>query len=327
MDAKQMAPLFPPLGLGTAPLGGLFSPVPDEQACAVIDAAWERGIRFFDTAPLYGHGASERRLGEVLRGRPRDDFVLATKVGRLLRRPAEPAAEDAYYKDTPPERPVFDFSHDGVMRSFEESLARLGLDRIDILHVHDPDAHEAEAISGALRALARLRAEGSIRAVGAGMNQWQMLARFAEAGAFDCFLLAGRYTLLDQSALPVLLPLCARRGIRIVAGGVYNSGLLADPRPGAKFNYDDAPAELVARARRLEAACRNHGVPLRAAAVQFPRFHDAVATVLAGARSVAELDDTLAMARVAIPATLWDEIRAEGLLPGDAPTPGRGTAS
>jgi len=324
MDAKQMDGLFPPLGLGTAPLGGLFSPVPGDQACAVIDAAWERGIRFFDTAPLYGHGASERRLGEVLRGRPRDDFVLATKVGRLLRRPAEPAPEDAYYKDTPPERPVFDLSHDGVMRSFEESLARLGLDRVDILHIHDPDAHEAEAISGALRALARLRAEGSIRAVGAGMNQWQMLARFAEAGAFDCFLLAGRYTLLDQSALPVLLPLCARRGIRIVAGGVYNSGLLADPRPGAKFNYDDAPAELVARARRLEAACRNHGVPLRAAAVQFPRFHDAVSTVLAGARSVAELDDTLAMARVAIPATLWDELRAGGLLPVDAPTQGRG---
>lgn len=324
MDATQLAGLFPPLGLGTAPLGGLFSPVPDDQAHAVIDAAWERGIRFFDTAPLYGHGDSERRLGAVLRGRPRDDFVVATKVGRLLRRPATPAPEDAYYKDTPPERPVFDFSYDGVMRSFEESLARLGLDRIDILHVHDPDAHEAEAAVGALRALARLRAQGAIRAIGAGMNQWQMLARFAEAGGFDCFLLAGRYTLLDQSALPVLLPLCTGRGIRIVAGGVYNSGLLADPRPGAKFNYDDAPPDLLARARRLAAACRNHGVELRAAAVQFPRFHPAIATVLAGPRSVAELDDTLAMSRVPIPVALWEELRAEGLLPGTAPTPGHG---
>lgn len=327
MDATQMAGLFPPLGLGTAPLGGLFSPVSDDQAQAVIDAAWARGIRFFDTAPLYGHGDSERRLGAVLRGRTRDDFVVATKVGRLLRRPAMPAPEDAYYKDTPPERPVFDFSYDGVMRSFEESLARLGLDRIDILHIHDPDAHEAEAAGGALQALARLRAQGAIRAIGAGMNQWQMLARFAEAGGFDCFLLAGRYTLLDQSALPVLLPLCAGRGIRIVAGGVYNSGLLADPRPGAKFNYDDAPPELLARARRLAAACRNHGVELRAAAVQFPRFHPAIATVLAGPRSVGELDDTLAMTRVPIPAALWEELRAEGLLPDGAPTPGRGAAA
>lgn len=327
MDATQLAGLFPPLGLGTAPLGGLFSPVSDDQAHAVIDAAWERGIRFFDTAPLYGHGDSERRLGAVLRGRPRDSFVVATKVGRLLRRPAAPAPEDPYYKDTPPERPVFDFTHDGVMRSFEESLARLGLERIDILHVHDPDAHEAEAAGGALRALARLREQGAIRAVGAGMNQWQMLARFAEAGGFDCFLLAGRYTLLDQSALPVLLPLCAGRGIRIVAGGVYNSGLLADPRPGAKFNYDDAPPDLLARARRLAAACRNHGVELRAAAVQFPRFHPAIATVLAGPRSVAELDDTLAMSRVPIPVALWEELRAEGLLPDGAPTPGRGAAA
>ena len=267
MDTTTMAGLFPPLGLGTAPLGGLYSPVSDDEAVEVIGAAWDRGIRFFDTAPLYGHGASERRLGAVLRGKPRDSFVVATKVGRLLRRPEAPAPEDAYYKDTPPERPVFDFSHDGVMRSFEESLGRLGLDRIDILHVHDPDAHEAEAAGGALRALARLRAEGAIRAVGAGMNQWQMLARLAHTGGFDCFLLAGRYTLLDHSALAEFLPLCARRGIRVIAGGVYNSGLLADPRPGARFNYDEAPPGLVARAQLLAAACRSHGVELRAAAV------------------------------------------------------------
>lgn len=314
------------LGLGTAPLGGLYHPVSDEDAMRVVDAAWRHGIRFFDTAPMYGNGSAERRLGTVLRGKPRDSYVLATKVGRLLRLPATPQGEDAYYKGTPPERPIFDFSHDGVMRSFEESLARLGLDRIDILHIHDPDAHEAEAMSGAYRALARLRAEGVIRAVGAGMNQWQMLARFAEAGAFDCFLLAGRYTLLDQSALPGLLATCARRGVRILAGGVYNSGLLADPRPGAKFNYDDAPPEMVERAQRLAALCHAHGVPLKAAAIQFPGFHPVVASTLTGARSVAELDETVAMSRIALPPALWDDLRAQGLLDPAAPTSARNRA-
>lgn len=313
-------PSLTPLGLGTAPLGGLYNPVSDEEAHRVIDAAWRHGIRFFDTAPLYGHGAAERRLGAVLAGRPRDSFVLATKVGRLLRRPAEPAPEDAYYKGTPPERPVFDFSHDGVMRSFEESLQRLGLDRIDILHLHDPDAHEAEAMAGAYRALDRLRAEGLIRAVGAGMNQWPMLARFAEAAAFDVFLLAGRYTLLDQSALPTLLPVCQRRGVRLIAAGVYNSGLLADPRPGAKFNYDDAPPEMIERAQRLAAVCAAHGVPLKAAAMQFPAAHPAVASVLTGARSVAELEENVAMAKVPVPAALWDDLRHRGLIAADAPT-------
>lgn len=313
-------PSLTPLGLGTAPLGGLYNPVSDEEAHRVIDAAWRHGIRFFDTAPLYGHGAAERRLGAVLAGRPRDSFVLATKVGRLLRRPAEPAPEDAYYKGTPPERPVFDFSHDGVMRSFEESLKRLGLDRIDILHLHDPDAHEAEAMAGAYRALDRLRAEGLIRAVGAGMNQWPMLARFAEAAAFDVFLLAGRYTLLDQSALPTLLPVCQRRGVRLIAAGVYNSGLLADPRPGAKFNYDDAPPEMIERAQRLAAVCAAHGVPLKAAAMQFPAAHPAVASVLTGARSVAELEENVAMAKVPVPAALWDDLRHRGLIAADAPT-------
>lgn len=315
-------PPLTPLGLGTAPLGGLYSPVSDEEAHRVIDAAWRHGIRFFDTAPLYGHGAAERRLGAVLAGRPRDSYVLATKVGRLLRRPSEPAPEDAYYKDTPPERPVFDFSHDGVMRSFEESLRRLGLDRIDILHLHDPDAHETEAMAGAYRALDRLRAEGLIRAVGAGMNQWPMLARFAEAGSFDAFLLAGRYTLLDQSALPTLLPVCERRGVRLIAAGVYNSGLLADPRPGAKFNYDDAPPAMIERAQRLAVVCAAHGVPLKAAAMQFPAGHPVVASVLTGARSVAELDENVAMTKVPVPAALWDDLRHQGLIAADAPTPG-----
>lgn len=313
-------PVLSPLGLGTAPLGGLYSAVSDEQAYRVIEAAWEYGLRFFDTAPMYGNGSAERRLGATLRGKPRHSYVLATKVGRLLRLPATPSVEDAYYKGTPPERPVFDFSYDGVMRSFEESLIRLGLDRIDILHIHDPDSHETEAMAGAYRALDRLRAEGSIRAVGAGMNQWEMLARFAEAGSFDCFLLAGRYTLLDQSALATLLPICERRNVRILVGGVYNSGLLADPKPGAKFNYTDAPPKLIERAQRLAEVCRSHGVPLKAAAIQFPALHPTVASVLTGARSVTELEENVTMNRVPIPTALWDDLRRQGLISQDAPT-------
>jgi D-threo-aldose 1-dehydrogenase len=319
-------PSLSPLGLGTAPLGGLYSPVSDDDAHRVIEAAWGHGVRFFDTAPMYGNGSAERRLGAVLSGKPRDAYVLATKVGRLLRLPAVPQGEDAYYKGTPPERPLFDFSYDGVMRSFEESLARLGLDRVDILHIHDPDHHEAEAMDGAYRALYRLRAEGSIRAVGAGMNQWEMLARFADAGSFDCFLLAGRYTLLDQSALDTLLPACERRGIGIVAGGVYNSGLLADPKPGAKFNYDDAPSALIARAQQLAQVCHAHGVPLKAAAIQFPAFHPVVRSILTGARTVHELDENVAMTRVRIPPGLWAELRVLGLIAPAAPTTARITA-
>lgn len=316
-------PPLSPLSLGTAPLGGLYSPVTDDDAQQVIEAAWGHGVRFFDTAPMYGNGSAERRLGAVLSGKPRDSYVLATKVGRLLRLPPGAQGEDAYYKGTPPERPVFDFSYDGVMRSFEESLARLGLDRIDILHIHDPDHHEAEAMDGAYRALDRLRADGSIRAVGAGMNQWEMLARFADAGSFDCFLLAGRYTLLDQSALAALLPACERRGIGIVAGGVYNSGLLADPKPGAKFNYDDAPPALIERAQMLAQVCHAHGVPLKAAAIQFPAFHPAVRSILTGARTVHELDENVAMSRVRIPPGLWDELRVRGLIAQAAPTNAR----
>ena len=312
-------PALSPLSLGTAPLGGLYQPVNENEALAVIDSAWRHGIRFFDTAPMYGNGSAERRLGLALRDKPRDSYVLATKVGRLLRLPRSPQGEDAYYKDTPPERPIFDFSYDGVMRSFEESLIRLGLDRIDILHIHDPDSHELESMKGAYQALDRLRTEGLIRAIGAGMNQWEMLARFAEAGKFDCFLLAGRYTLLDQSALKTLLPICERRGVRIIVGGVYNSGLLADPKPGAKFNYDDAPSELIERAQKLDSVCRSHGVPLKAAAIQFPALHSAVASILTGARSVMELDENVAMTKVPIPSALWNDLKIKGLIDEGAP--------
>ena len=275
----------------------------------MVESAWNAGIRFFDTAPLYGHGLAEQRLGAVLRTKPRGEFVLATKVGRLLRADAQPEPGQSYV-DVPPVNPVFDFSYDGVMRSVEQSLERLGLDRIDVLHIHDPDAHYEEALSGAFRALDQLRKEGSIKAVGAGMNQAEMLARFAREAEFDCFLLAGRYTLLDRTGARELLPLCVDKNIAVIAGGVFNSGLLADPRPGATFNYRAAPPELVRRAQDLAEICRRHGVELKAAALQFPLRHPAVPVVLTGCRSVAEVEENVGMFRAPVPDDLWAELDA-----------------
>ena len=321
------------LGFGAASIGGLFAAVSDHDAVATVDHAWDLGIRTFDMAPLYGYGAAERRVGRALAGRPRDAYVLSTKVGRLVRREdAIPAGadvdrqaldgrEDAFYVRTEPVRLVFDYSADGVRRSIEESLERLGLERIDIALIHDPDDHWEQAIGEAWPALARLRDEGTIRAVGAGMNQSAMLARFAREGDFDVFLVAGRYTLLDQEALAELLPLCVKRGIAVLVGGVMNSGILADPRPGGRFNYQPAPQPIVERARRLAAVCERHGVPLRAAAVQFPLAHPAVVSLIAGVRRIDHLDEYPELMRAPIPAALWDELRAEGLIPAEAPVP------
>jgi D-threo-aldose 1-dehydrogenase len=322
------------LGFGGASIGGLFEAVDDADAVATVEHAWSLGIRTFDVAPLYGYGAAERRLGRALAGKPRDEFVLSTKVGRLVRNEREiaPGAdvdrqatadgrEDAFYVVSEPVRMVFDFSADGVRRSIEESLGRLGLDRIDIALIHDPDDHWPAAIGEAYPALARLRDEGVIGALGAGMNQSAMLARFAREGDFDVFLLAGRYTLLDQEALAELLPLCVEREIGILVGGVMNSGVLADPRPGSRFNYQAASPEILERARRLGAVCERHGVPLRAAAIQFPLAHPAVRSLIAGVRRIDHLDDYPAMMRLPIPVELWTDLRAEGLIPAEAPVP------
>jgi D-threo-aldose 1-dehydrogenase len=321
------------LGFGGASIGGLFAPVADAEAGATLDHAWDIGIRYFDTAPLYGYGLSERRTGAALRERDRDGYVLSTKVGRLIRpvdaitadadvdRQALDGNEDAFYVATGPVRPVFDYSADGVRRSIEESLVRLGLERIDIAFIHDPDDHWPAAIDGAYPALHRLREEGVLGAIGAGMNQSTMLARFAREGDFDAFLLAGRYTLLDQEALPELLPLCVEKGIAIVLGGVMNSGILAGPIAGSRFDYRPADPALVERARRLEAVCTRYGTSLKAAAIQFPLAHPAVASLVAGVRQVAHLDDYPTMMRLPIDPDLWTELRAEGLIPPDAPTP------
>jgi D-threo-aldose 1-dehydrogenase len=307
------------LGFGGAPIGNLFTPVAEADARAAVDAAWERGVRFFDTAPLYGHGLSELRIGAALRSRPRSDVAIATKVGRLLVRDEHPPSDG--YVSTPPFRPEFDFSRDAVLRSLAESLERLGLDRVDLLHVHDPDDHAEEALDGAFPVLAELRAKGVVGAIGCGMNRASLLARFVREADLDCVLVAGRYTLLDQTALAELLPLCAARGVSVIAAGVFNSGLLADPSPGATYDYAPAPDRLVERARRLAAVCARHRVSLKAAALRFPLAHPAVACVLTGARSAEEMEENAALFGEPIPLELWDELRAEGLLGEAVPTP------
>ena len=321
------------LGFGGASIGGLFTAVADDDAVDTLRHAWELGIRYFDTAPLYGYGASERRFGAALADRTHDDYVLSTKVGRLVRemtaippgadidRQALGGRDDAYYVVADPVRIVFDYSGDGVRRSIEESLERLRLDRIDIALIHDPDDHWREAIEGAWPALERLPSEGVVRAVGAGMNQSAMLTRFVRETSMDVVLVAGRYTLLDQEALADLLPACQERGAAVFVGGVMNSGVLVDPKPGATFNYAPAPAAVIDRARRIGEACARHDVPLRAAAMQFPMAHPAVASLVAGVRTAAHLDEYPALLAEPIPADLWSDLRSEGLIDPDAPVP------
>jgi D-threo-aldose 1-dehydrogenase len=311
------------IGLGSAPLGNLFQPVDDDQAIATIAAAWDAGIRFFDTAPLYGHGKSERRLGRALAGRARASFVVATKVGRVLV-PEDPArVESPEFEQPAAFRPVFDFSHDGVMRSFEESQKRLALEHIDVVFIHDPDDHYPQAVAETFPALEALRRQGALHAIGAGMNQAEMLARLARECDFDCFLLAGRYTLVDHTGLEELLPLCLERRISVILGGPYNSGILATgAEPGAKFNYAEAPPALLERVRRIEDVGARHGVPLKAAALQFPLAHPAVVAVIPGARSAAEVEENVRMMSHPIPRAYWMELRGAGLLPEEAPVPG-----
>ncbi|MFF4829812.1 aldo/keto reductase [Streptomyces sp. NPDC001312] len=313
------------LSLGAAPLGNLIHAISDEDAAATIETAWACGIRSFDTAPHYGLGLSERRLGAALRTRPREQYTLSTKVGRLLRPRTGPHGDDLANGFAVPathER-VWDFSARGVRTSIEESLTRLGLDRVDIVYLHDPDDHERDAFVHAYPELERMRAEGMVGAIGAGMNQTAMLTRFVRDTDVDVVLLAGRYSLLDQSGLASLLPEAARRGVSVLVGGVFNSGLLADPRPGATFDYAPASVQLLDGALALKALCEAFEVPLRAAALQFPLGHPAVAGVLLGARSAAEVANAAAMIDHPIPPDMWFALRSQGLLPRDAPLPVR----
>lgn len=314
------------VGFGCAPIGNLLSEVTEADAQAAIRAAFDDGVRFIDAAPFYGYGLAEERAGRALAGRPRADYVVSTKVGRLIRKGTRGGAEvfgnnQSFYVANPEMHLELDYSYDGVMRSLEDSLRRWNVDRIDILHIHDPDDHFDEAVNGAFRALDKLRSDGTISAVSAGMNQWEMLSRFMDHGRFDCFLLAGRYSLLDQTALPEFLPKCAEKGVDVIAGGVFNSGLLANPVRGATFNYVSAPDAMIEKALRLKAVCERHGVSLKAAAIQFPLGHPVVKSILTGVRTKAEWDENRASLGVAIPPDLWAELKAEGLIDARAPVP------
>lgn len=312
------------LSLGCSQLGNLYRAVTDDEAAATVDAAWDLGIRYFDTAPHYGLGLSERRLGAALADRPRDDYVVSTKVGRRLDPLPEPYGRDDDGFDVPAtHRRVWDFSRDGVLRSLEESLERLGLDRVDVVYLHDPDDHWTEALNEAYPALEELRAQGVVSYVGAGMNQSAMLADFVRHTDMDLLMLAGRYTLLEQGALDDLLPLCAARNVQVVAAGVFNSGLLArdDPPDGAKYDYGEASAAVLDRARRIAEVCRRHGVSLPAAAIAFPLAHPAVASVCLGARSPQQVERNAVLHRRPIAAEVWRDLKVEGLLRDDAPTP------
>jgi D-threo-aldose 1-dehydrogenase len=321
---------FTELGFGTAPLGNLYRAISDAEADAILETAWEGGVRYFDTAPLYGLGLSETRLNRFLRDKPRDGYVLSSKVGRLLRVAPEHEGQGKWF-DVPSRVGVYDYTHDGVMRSVEFSLERLGVARIDILYVHDLDVWthgSAEVLEGYMRtfldsghrALVALRDQGVIRAFGAGINEEGPAEHIARHGDPDLFLLASRYTLLQQPALESFLPYCESRGIGVVIGAPYNSGILATgARPGAKYSYEDAPEEVLERVRRIEVVCARHGVRLVDAAFRFPLRHPAVVSVIPGGQGVAEMVSNLAAERAEVPDALWADLKAEGLLRTDAP--------
>jgi len=324
------------IGLGGTGLGNIYTAVEEQEALATVAAAHDAGIRYFDTAPAYGSGLSELRLGRALADLPRDQLVIGTKVGYDLV-PQDPGEQSTLgFADGLPFRAVTDFSRAAVERSLEQSLERLGVDRIDVVYIHDPDegvsmdrgrdpyerSHFEQAMAEAYPLLDRLRAEGTIGAIGVGMNGWRMLEDFARAGEFDCFLLANRYTLLEQEALATFLPLCVERGVSVIAGGPFNSGILATGAvAGARYDYQPAGPEILARVRRLETVAAAHAVPLAAAALQFPLGHPAVVSVIPGARSPAELDQNCALVAHPIPAAFWAELRDRSLIDPAAPLP------
>ena len=331
---------FTELGFGAAPVANLYRAISDDDAHAVLCEAWDTGSRYFDTAPLYGLGLSETRLNRFLRGKRRDDYLLSSKVGRILKVcPPEERTGIGKFFDTPSRREHYDYSHDGIMRSFEASLERLGVDRIDILYVHDLDlfthgtqdvldAKRSEFIKSGYSALLSLRDQKVIKAFGGGINESEACQWLAERGDFDLFLLAGRYTLLEQGALDTLLPLCEQRGIGIVLGGPYNSGILAGgPKPGAFYNYSEAPQSVLDKAARIEAACHRHGVKLIEAALQFPLLHPSVVSVIPGGQTVDQVRGNRSILDAKIPPALWDELKADGLIHADAPIAAREPAA
>jgi D-threo-aldose 1-dehydrogenase len=317
------------LGMGGTAFGNMYSAVSEQAALDTFFAGYRAGIRYFDTAPLYGHGRSEIRLGVGLSQVPREEVVISTKVGYTLEPRRPEAIPQDVFADPLPMATRYDYSRDAVLRSLETSLQRLGTDHVEIVLIHDPDestsikpgvdhyerSHFSEVMAGAYPALHELRSQSVVKAIGLGMNQWQMLADFAQAGDFDCFLLAGRYTLLEQAAAQTLLPLCVQRGIGVVIGGPFNSGILATGAvPGAYYNYAPAPPHILQRTREIEAVCARYDVPLPAAALQFPFGHPAVVSVIPGARSTGEVEANVRYFQRAIAPDFWLELRALGLV-------------
>ncbi len=325
------------LGFGGNVLGNLYAPVSDDEARATVHAAYETGVRYFDTAPLYGHGLSERRMGDALRHLHRDSFVLSTKVGRLLEPhgrvppPRLSHEEGGIFTNELPFQPRFDFSYDATLRSFEDSLQRLGMNRVDVLLIHDADewsqgARYGEVLrtvaTGTLKALQRLRDEGLVGAFGAGVNEAAACENLMDIGPFDCFLLAGRYTLLEQGALDGLLPRCEREGVSVILGAPFNSGILVTGAVAeARYNYLPAPDALKAHVARIERVCAAYAVPLPAAALQFALAHPAVATVIPGSKSPGEARQNAAWINHPITEAFWSDLRSEGLIRADAPVP------
>ncbi len=324
---------FTELGFGTAPVGNLYRAIGDGEAQAILDMAWKGGVRYYDTAPLYGLGLSETRLNRFLRGKDRDDYVLATKAGRLMQvcSPQDRTGIGKWFA-VPTRREVYDYSYDGVMRSLEFSLERLGVDRVDILYVHDlcifthgskeaSDARIEEFMSSGYDAMISLRDQGVVKAIGGGINEWEVCQTLAERGDFDLFLLAGRYTLLEQESLDSFLPICESRDIGIVIGGPYNSGILASgPIPGAFYNYDPAPGPILDKVRAIETVCRSHGVSLIDAALQFPLMNPNIVSVIPGGQSREQMESNLGAAEASIPPALWTDLKDQGLMREDAPT-------
>jgi D-threo-aldose 1-dehydrogenase len=323
---------FTEMGFGTAPLGNLYKATSEADAQATFEAAWKAGIRHYDTAPLYGLGLAETRLNHFLRGKKRKDYVVSTKIGRLLQvcPPGERTGIGKFF-DTPSRREVYDYSYDGVMRSLEFSLERLGIDAVDILYAHDldvfthgseaaRDAHVSAFMQGGYRALAKLREEKTIKAFGAGINEWQVCEALARQGDFDVFLLAGRYTLLEQDSLASCLPLLEKRGMGVVLGGPFNSGILATgPKPGAYYNYSKAPPAVLKRVGAIAAICRAHGVKLPEAALRFPLLHPCVVSTIPGAAHPREVATNVKMLAKKIPKALWRDLKSAGLMRQEAP--------
>ena len=311
------------IGLGGAPLAGLFTPVADDEAVATVQAAWDEGWRYFDTAPHYGLGLAEERLGAGLAGKPRSEYVLSSKIGRIIYEAADEAPDDEGFAVVSKRRRRWDFSRDGVLQSIEDSLRRLGTDRLDVVFVHDPDDHFDEAVATAFPTLIELRDQGVIGAIGSGMNQTAMLTRFVREVDIDVIMLAGRYTLLDPDGLDDVMPACVDNNVQVVAVGIFNSGLLSQPRPAADatFNYAPAPAALIEKANKLADVCESHNVSLPSVALKFPLFHPAVAGIAVGCRTPIEVHTNAELSRVDVPPAVWSDLKSTGLLRSDAPTP------